>query len=526
MYKVFIADDNQLSRKALVTVVSWERYRCTVVGEADNGTDALEQIRLLRPDIVLLDIRMPGLTGLEVVRELKKEQPDCICIMITAYDDFLLIQQGVKLGVFDYILKPVVSAEMEDVMKRAVEEIGRREARTSELEELRTSIRQYCSEIEEHSSEIMRKLFNDGINGYVESVRKLKEMLLERGIFHDYELMLIVPGEKDRQMLDSWVRKERRIFESCSRQFRAGLLDCWRNEGMVVLILFRDIMLVKEYHLTALKIGQKLLSENVEGSINISISSVSRNLSDLPELFRQTVFCHNCRFFLENREILHYESLRSKSVQQEYKQMVQLDEFYSACRERPGQMLLSLKSFLKQLPDGVGYDMEYVKNILIQTAVMMTYLVKESGCLCPQMKEMNEITQEVEASRTIQEAFQWMEAYTEELQKQCELRSQNSHQTRKILDYLNRHYAEHITLPDLSDYMKLSSTHICRILKQDTGETFVTLLNKIRIMEAIRLLKKGNLKIYEVAEAVGFSNYAYFYQMFKKETGSSPRDYQ
>ncbi|MDO4297925.1 MAG: response regulator, partial [Lachnospiraceae bacterium] len=205
MYKVFIADDNQLSRKALVTVVSWERYRCTVVGEADNGTDALEQIRLLRPDIVLLDIRMPGLTGLEVVRELKKEQPDCICIMITAYDDFLLIQQGVKLGVFDYILKPVVSAEMEDVMKRAVEEIGRREARTSELEELRTSIRQYCSEIEEHSSEIMRKLFNDGINGYVESVRKLKEMLLERGIFHDYELMLIVPGEKDRQMLDSWV---------------------------------------------------------------------------------------------------------------------------------------------------------------------------------------------------------------------------------------------------------------------------------------------------------------------------------
>lgn len=93
------------------------------------------------------------------------------------------------------------------------------------------------------------------------------------------------------------------------------------------------------------------------------------------------------------------------------------------------------------------------------------------------------------------------------------------------MEFLNKNYAEHITLQDLSDYMGLSCAHICRILKNDTGETFVTLLNKIRIMRATRLLKSSEWKVYEVAAAVGYSNYAYFYQMFKKETGVSPKEY-
>ncbi|MBQ8956005.1 MAG: helix-turn-helix transcriptional regulator, partial [Lachnospiraceae bacterium] len=93
-------------------------------------------------------------------------------------------------------------------------------------------------------------------------------------------------------------------------------------------------------------------------------------------------------------------------------------------------------------------------------------------------------------------------------------------------EYINCHYMEHISLKDTADECGVSESYLCRNLKIDTGETFVNLLNKIRIQKAIELLKEKNLKVYEIAEVVGYSNYAYFYQMFKKVTGCTPTEYE
>ncbi|HCI83207.1 MAG TPA: DNA-binding response regulator, partial [Lachnospiraceae bacterium] len=92
-------------------------------------------------------------------------------------------------------------------------------------------------------------------------------------------------------------------------------------------------------------------------------------------------------------------------------------------------------------------------------------------------------------------------------------------------DYLNTHYAEEISLSDCAGAIGITGTHVTRLLRNDTGETFVSFLNKVRVRESIRLLKEGGYKVYEVAELCGFSNYAYFYQIFRKITGKSPKDY-
>ena len=126
---------------------------------------------------------------------------------------------------------------------------------------------------------------------------------------------------------------------------------------------------------------------------------------------------------------------------------------------------------------------------------------------------------------SLQNAFQWMMDFAEKIEKNGDIRNQLSLQTKKILDYLNEHYAEQISLQDVADYMSVSGTHVSRLLKNDIGETFITLLNKIRVKESMRLLRSGNYKVYEIAEMVGYSNYAYFYQIFKKHTGISPKDY-
>lgn len=125
----------------------------------------------------------------------------------------------------------------------------------------------------------------------------------------------------------------------------------------------------------------------------------------------------------------------------------------------------------------------------------------------------------------MQNAFQWMQDFADRVEMSGDIRRKISQQTKKILDYLNEHYTEQISLQDVADYMGVSGTHVSRLIKNDIGETFITLLNKIRIKESIRLLRSGGYKVYEIAEMVGYSNYAYFYQIFKKHTGVSPKDY-
>lgn len=112
MYKVFLADDNELSRKSVKNSVSWKKSGCKISGEADNGLAAYQMIMELKPDIALLDIKMPGLSGLDVAKKLKEEGMDCLIVLITAYDEFAFAREGLKLGVFDYLLKPVSEDEL------------------------------------------------------------------------------------------------------------------------------------------------------------------------------------------------------------------------------------------------------------------------------------------------------------------------------------------------------------------------------------------------------------------------------
>lgn len=127
MYQIFIADDNNLTRQALKNSIPWEDLQCEFCGEAANGTDALRLIKDNMPDIVLMDIKMPGLTGMEVIAALRQQGIGSLCIMITAYDDFVFMRRGMQMGVFDYILKPVDEKELCTVLQKAAKTLKERE---------------------------------------------------------------------------------------------------------------------------------------------------------------------------------------------------------------------------------------------------------------------------------------------------------------------------------------------------------------------------------------------------------------
>ena len=127
MYRLFIADDNELARQALKRSVQWAELNCEFCGEASNGTEALAFIAEKKPDIVLMDIKMPGISGMDVIAALREQGVDSLFIMVTAYDDFTFMRQGMQMGVFDYILKPVADKELHTVLFKAVESLAEHE---------------------------------------------------------------------------------------------------------------------------------------------------------------------------------------------------------------------------------------------------------------------------------------------------------------------------------------------------------------------------------------------------------------
>ena len=121
MYKIVVADDNHLTIQALQATVPWEEWGFQLVGCAENGIDALSQLSLYHPDIAILDINMPGMTGLEVAKQLLESKERILFIFLTAYDEFSYAQTALQIGAFDYLLKPLDNEALKEILLRAGE---------------------------------------------------------------------------------------------------------------------------------------------------------------------------------------------------------------------------------------------------------------------------------------------------------------------------------------------------------------------------------------------------------------------
>lgn len=520
MFRIYLADDNKLTRESLKRSVAWEELGYEIAGEADNGTQALNDIMRLKPDAALLDIRMPGMSGIDVAGKVKEKGLACICIIVTGYSDFTYAQQGIKAGVFDYLLKPLKNRELVEVLERVKEAVGKsRTARSGKSGGI----------------ERMRKLFCDCIHGYGRSAHELEAILTGDWNYTYYEICMVKPVYEQKEApghedTDRFISCERELLELYRCRTQVRTIDFWMDDGLVVLLLFQGVWMMREYDLAALRFANTVLERSREAGweVCISISNAHRETTMMQEAWKEAVFAYDSRFFLENKSMIHYGTVKSKSVANEYSLIQRVEDFYSVLRERPEEMESSLERIFDLIRSGQNYDVEYVRNIFMNIGLMLKIIMEDDDKESAEIKSAASIMKEIGEIGSMSAAFSWLSSYARSLAAQSREAGGQSYSAtvRKILDYLNRHYTEKISLQDVADYMNLSGSHICRILKNETGETFITLMNKIRIQAAIRLLKEGNKKVYEIAEEVGFSNYAYFYQLFKKETGYPPRNYQ
>ena len=214
MFRVMIIDDEPIIRKGIRSIINWKQYDCEVCAEASDGEEGKSLIEALRPDILLTDIRMPGTDGLAMIRAVKDLVPDCKIIILTGYRDFDYVQEAIKLGVFDFVLKPSKIEELTAVLSRAISELKCLAKRTEELDKLKMLFEQNIPVLKE-------KLLYDilyGINPDGESVLAQADLL---GIRIERFILAVAEIDNDDE--------DKRFNQYDYHLYQFGLINTFRD---------------------------------------------------------------------------------------------------------------------------------------------------------------------------------------------------------------------------------------------------------------------------------------------------------
>lgn len=497
MYKVLIVEDMDLTREDIMGLVDWQKYGFSLVPDARNGKIGLEHAMRYQPDIIITDIKMPVMTGLDMVQELKRQGSQAAVILLTAYEEFELAKRALQMGVQTFILKYEIDGEtLLRELNRCVEQLKSRR----NVQDLK--IRQKILEV-----------LRGNVNGLPQSdplpgwggrtnlilLRKLDQAPAAEFSEESLQDMLEQsrPGEKLRLL-----RLNPQEFVVL-RQDKAFLSDMRQKES------------VREFAACVLDEMQRFISIPMAAAIG---GTAGKN-GELAECFRKAEKRMQGYVFAGPGAILEMEAEQTKKPVPE-NLMVEMEQIANGLAEDEYEMV---RSGLKELRTALVQS----RNLywLRKAEERLMYLITHRA-MQTKAEELEEGITCLKENYIELRLSVFMERY-EELISMLEKRARYrySGKVRYIRSYVQENYAKEISLNYLAEELNMNPIYLSALFKKETGMTFSAWLTKVRIERAIELLRQGDYKIYEISEMVGYQTIQYFSKVFKKETGKNPKDF-
>lgn len=517
MYQVLIADDNKITTESIILTIDWKALDCGVIGDCGSGVEALRLTEKNLPDLVITDIKMPDMDGLEFTERVKEKFPWIKVIIITGYNEFSYAQKALKLGAFDFILKPIDNDELTDVIKRAVEELEKKKIEQFETQILKNTIAS-------SKDQLMAKEILDSIAGiitmdsyhYMKNIRKYLVLTLQ------FKISFKSLGEEEFHQL---IAESIQAVETLRREYPYEFVTFWLNDKFTIVVS-------ESVQQKGGRLGDnvtRICSTFVEDcphlgryGYSIGVSELYTQFSEIKKAYRQSLEAMEYRFYYPDKKIIAANFIGSGSVLNE---AVIMKKVYEGIRDtNPQRIRLALEEIQRMLEEEMP-PVAAVKNLLAAICTVIYDHYYNEKLLAPgRAISHSELAADINDLDSLSDGVGFVLSFLDELRKEAEKPCQEnwSKVTSQIMDYLNEHYDKKISLQQIADHVCLTPTHLCRVIKKDTGESFVDLFNKIKIGMAEKLLRESNLKVYEVANKVGIDNYSYFTILFKKYTGTSP----
>ena len=497
MYKVLIVEDMDLTREDLISLIDWERYGFELLPDARNGKIGLEYAKRYRPDIVITDIKMPVMTGLDLVAQMKKENIEAEVILLTAYEEFELAKRALQMGVRTFILKYEID---EEVLLRELN--GCIEALKTKENVHKVRMKQYLEAILAGENEICKS--DETI---LEWIGKSVLILLEQ-----IGKPLMHPDEEG-------------IRELIETEIPGSKIRVMKNSGGGILIFYRVRSCISKMHLVSdnrefITKVQGLFSSQMGLSMTASIGGMIRKNKDILPAKEEAERIMKGRVFHRGVCILD-----------------------RAAKDEKEEFSAEIKDALRCVEENIEKDSYenmpgFLENVLCRSVVKTENLyiwrkVSEKllyflmhRCAALEQPEIEERLDRFKRDFQKMDIYSFMKEY-EGIMEMLESSSDSrySGKVRYIKAFMEQNYSRDISLNDVAGDLGMNAIYLSQLFKKETGSTFSAYLTKVRMNQAIRLLRTGEYKIYEVSEMVGYQTVQYFSKVFKKETGKNPKDY-
>lgn len=533
MVKIFLAEDEKIVREGIKNGIPWEKYGFEFAGEAPDGELAYPLILKSKPDILLTDIRMPFINGLELAEMVKKELPELHIMFFSGYDDFEYAKRAIKIGAADYLLKPVSSSQLLEALERMSETIMQERSDKNYKEE-------FLKQQEERKRIERDRLFDTIVSGKL----SLQE-ILRKG--QEYNLSLCAPmynlilfqargSDNQEQYSDAGV-----IFDERVKEEFEGRLDIIKfnrlSEGYAFLVMGNDPEDLEEKvaAYTRLLIRRVESSNGMEyfGGIGVPVC----RLSEIRACFKAASRAYACRYMLEYNQVLTAEAAErmhddSGSISLTGMDITKLNRDAVPNFLKNGSVP-EVKYFVEEYLEACGNNFE---SLIFRQYILVDIYLAVIGFVTQLGFEPEQVIKEFKDARTLQPsagskkaAVQYAQAI---LSKAIALRTTCSQKKYRLVldkarDYIENHYKdEDISLNVVASSVNISPNHFSTIFSQEMGITFVEYLTKVRMEAAKTLLLQTDLRTSEIGYQVGYKDPHYFSYLFKKTHGITPKAFR
>lgn len=474
-----------------------------VVGEAQDGRDGLEMILRTRPELVISDIRMPNMDGLEMLEELNRLQIKCRFVILSGYSEFEYAQKALRYGADDYLLKPLAPEDVIGMLEKIQKQIDEEEQRQAETVEglLRSLLIGACSDKDkavsvlrtaggfskERSYILLAGYLGDTDVRYINHLTDVLEQMKEKYTLYNMRYVMV---DNIRQMFcifqnegakeELRARLQRRLYMNLKKED----MPVWAMREMDRLEDLPEAgKRLREMQMYALRLGYRTVLTQQE------TETVKMKEYEYPKQAESVLRNSIC-------------SGTAEQIQQAaelFKQEVRRFECEPRCFGQAYEKVLNRMG-------GVFQDMDSVSYREIQN--MNTARILADAVTIGEMERcFDRVMKIIADSRNTKEDIR-------------------NYAILRAINFIKDHYRENISLEQLANYLDMTPEYLSTLFNKEVGINFSSFLKQFRISHAKRLLKGSGMKIYEIAQAVGYNDPKYFNRVFKEETGISPGDYR
>lgn len=520
MYSVFLVDDEPFIIEGLRSILEWNDYGLQVVGSAENGEEAWEILQLEPADIVISDIMMPLMTGLQLIERMKEQETDTKFIVLSGYNEFQYVKECIKLGIENYLLKPISIEELKLTLENTVEK----------LDQTRKE-----KQFEQRNIDILRNnVLYRWVSGniHTEELQQRAE-LLQLSLHDPYYLAATLKVQLTDPLSDQDKREQLQmkdqIYARCQWIEQQGLGYAMRSMEGEIVFLFRihPSSVTKESIVERLKRWIEEIAEELALRISIAFGSLQSSYVEVSTSYGHARKVHEYylmrpgEFVVDYEELLHHKSMGSKQLQLDLQVFVKLlsgknhDEFLGYIDEE-----------FTRIQTLEGIHARDIQNYAVELLIQMKQLMKDARPGSDSGESYDNLFSNVFQMHTIDQLKEHVLFVAEKMMAHLKAKEDYSPIIQRVLQHIDERYTEELSLKTLSQMYNMNPVYLGQLFQKEVCETFSCYLNKVRIQKAKELLMLTNDRISDIATQIGYWDKSYFLKQFKKHVGLSPKEYR